>query len=98
MTGYFRVPETARYTFKLLSNVGARMKIDSRTVIDALFTNANIESLASQFLKKEVIHALEVEFFGTGEEVVKLQVLKKTEDSAFILFDDLFYSLNGIDL
>ncbi len=97
MSGYFRVPETNRFTFKLVAeNFGAKMKIDARTVIDAFFPQSNIDSVVEQYLKKDVVHTMELEFYAPRAVNNSLHILwHASNDTTFKTFDSLFFSLNG---
>jgi hypothetical protein len=98
MTGYFRVPKTDRYFFKLVAeNLGIRLIIDGLAIIESFFPQEHVSSIQFIDLKEESIHRLEIVFFASPNRQHKGLSLKWKNDALqdFTTFEEVFYSSNS---
>lgn len=98
LKGWFRTEEFGKFGFRITGeNVGLKLKINDRVILDSFFTTRKINSTKYINISSNKLYFLTLYIisFENYERNFKLEV-KKPSDEAFETFDWLMFTRNGI--
>jgi hypothetical protein len=97
LTGYFKVPETAQYEFRLAgTNVGGSVSINNKTLILANLEMEELRTTRPVFLEKDRIHKLLIDFFSFSDKTRSINLSYRVREVGdFATLNTTFISQNG---